>query len=204
MKKTTILLSSLALSTVGAAFAWQQMAAKLPPPFATPSVNNRPHVISRPNGANLQVPAGFNVEEYASGFQIPRIMIYGPSGEILLTESHDGGGVTIIAMNGKVLEPGARKKLISGLEPPYGLAWYQDWLYVAEPTSVKRYKYDAKNMTVGKGEAIVSYPGMGKGHWTRSLAIDEKAKKIYVGVGSASNVSPGGPKERAAINRYNL
>ena len=180
------------------------MAAKLPPPFATPSANNRPHVISRPSGAKLEVPAGFNVEEYAGGFQIPRIMIYGPSNEILLAESFDGGSVSIIAMNGKVLDPGARKKLISGLERPYGMAWYQDWLYVAEVTSVKRYKYDAKNMTVGKGEQVVSYPGMNKGHWTRSLAIDEKAKKLYVGVGSSSNVSPGDPKERAAINRYNL
>src|SRR4051812_1305062 len=118
MKKSTILLSALALSTVGGAFAWQQMASKLPPPFATPSANNRPHVISRPSGAQLEVPAGFNVEEYASGFQIPRVMIYGPSGEILLTESVDGGGVTIIATNGKVLDSGERKKLITGLERP--------------------------------------------------------------------------------------
>src|SRR3982751_4651161 len=101
MKKSTILLSTLALSTAGAALAWQQMAAKLPPPFATPSANNRPHVVSRPNGAQLEVPSGFTVEEYASGFQTPRVMIYGPSGEILLTESVDGGSVSIIAIKGK-------------------------------------------------------------------------------------------------------
>jgi glucose/arabinose dehydrogenase len=204
MKKSTILLSSFALCTVGGALAWQQMASKLPPPYATPSANNRPHVISRPNGAQLQVPSGFAVEEYASGFQTPRVMIYGPSGEILITESVDNGGVTIVATNGKVLDPGARKKIITGLERPYGLAWYQDWLYVGEPSSIKRYKYDAKTMTAGKGQEVVSYPGMNRGHWTRSLAIDPKAQKLYVGVGSGSNVSPGEPKERAAINRYNL
>jgi glucose/arabinose dehydrogenase len=204
MKKSTILLSVLAVSTVGAALAWQQMAAKLPPPFATPSANNGPRVISRPDGAQLQVPAGFMVEEYAGELQTPRVMIYGPSGELLISESAQNGGVSIVAVNGKVLDVKARKKLITGLEKPYGLAWYQDWLYVGEPASIKRYKYDAKAMTVGKGEEVVSYPGMNKGHWTRSLAIDPKAKKLYVGVGSGSNVSPGEAKERAAINRYNL
>ncbi|MEO8125489.1 MAG: PQQ-dependent sugar dehydrogenase [Bryobacteraceae bacterium] len=204
MKQDTLLLVFAALASAGTAPAFQQMAAKLPPPFATPSANNRPQVISRPNGAQLEVPAGFTVAEYATGFQTPRVMIYGPSGELLLTESLEGGGVSIIAVKGKLLEPGERKKLISGLERPYGLAWYQDWLYVGESSSIKRYKYDAKAMTVGKGEEVVSLAGLNRGHWTRSLAIDPKAKKLYVGVGSASNVSPGEPKERAAINRYNL
>jgi len=194
----------MALTAAGGAFAWQQMASKLPQPYATPSVRNSPRVVSRPNGVQLQVPSGFNVEEYAAGFQTPRVMIYGPGGEILLTESSREGGVTIVATNGKVLDAKDRKKLITGLERPYGMAWYQDWLYVGEPTSIKRYKYDAKTMTTGKGEEIVSYPGMGQGHWTRSLAIDAKAKKLYVGVGSSSNVSPGEAKQRAAINRYNL
>ena len=44
---------------------------------------------------------------------------------------------------------------------------------------------------------------MGQGHWTRSLEIDADAGKLYVGVGSRSNVDAGEPKERAAINRYN-
>jgi glucose/arabinose dehydrogenase len=204
MRKTTIVFSTIALSAVGVALGWQQMASKLPPPFATPSANNRPHVISRPGGAQLEVPAGFAVDEYASGFQTPRVMIYGPGSEILLTESVEGGSVTIIAANGKVLDAGARKKLISGLDRPYGLAWYEDWLYVGEPSSIKRYKYNAKAMSIGKGEEVVSLAGMSRGHWTRSLAIDPQAKKLYVGVGSASNVSPGEPKQRAAINRYNL
>lgn len=204
MRKNTLLFIVTALFSAGGAMAFQQMAAKLPPPFATPSANNRPHVIARPDGAQLQVPPGFTVEEYASGFQTPRVMIYGPGGEILLTESIENGGVSIIAVKGKVLDAGARKKLISGLERPYGMVWYQDWLYVGESSSIKRYKYDAKTMTVGKGEEVVSYAGMNRGHWTRSLAIDTKAKKLYVGVGSSSNVSPGDPKQRAAINRYNL
>ena len=60
------------------AVAWQQPAVNLPPPYATPSAKNAPKVISRPDGAQLKVPAGFTVEEFASGFAKPRIMVQGP------------------------------------------------------------------------------------------------------------------------------
>src|SRR5262245_17215520 len=73
-----------ALAPVTAVLAWQQSArVKLPPPFHTESSTNRPQVISRPGGAQLQLPAGFQIDDFATGFQRPRIMLYGPSGEIL-------------------------------------------------------------------------------------------------------------------------
>ena len=60
----------------------------LPEPFHTPSASNRPQVISRPEDADLRVPAGFQVEEYMAGFDNrPRFMQLGPSNEILLTDS---------------------------------------------------------------------------------------------------------------------
>jgi glucose/arabinose dehydrogenase len=68
---------------------------------------------------------------------------------------------------------------------------------------VKRYKYDAKAMSVGPGEEVVRMEGMGNGHNSRCLQFDEKAGKFYLGVGSASNVSPGEPELRASISRYN-
>ena len=106
--------------------------------------------------------------------------------------------MTVLTDNGT-----QRKKLIEGLDRPYGLAFWKDYLYVGEPASIKRYKYDRKSMTAGPGEEIVKYPEMGMGHWTRSLLFDAKGEKLYVGVGSRSNVSPGEPEVRAAINRYN-
>ena len=42
-------------------------SAKLPPPFATPSVNNGPRVIEKPSDAELKLPAGFRVEIFAEG-----------------------------------------------------------------------------------------------------------------------------------------
>jgi glucose/arabinose dehydrogenase len=188
----------------GTAFGWQAQRAevKLPPPFATPSSNNRPQVAPRPSGAQLHLPEGFTVGEYASGFDKPRTMIYAPGGEILITESVANGSVVVMTdKTGKPLEK--RRKLIEGLDRPYGMAWWKDYLYVAETTSVKRYKFNTANVTVGKGEEIIKLRDFGRGHWTRTIAFDPKGEKLYLGVGSASNVSTGEPEQRAAISRYN-
>jgi glucose/arabinose dehydrogenase len=60
-------------------------------------------------------------------------------------------------------------------------------------------------MSVGAAEDIINYTekDIEKGHWTRSLLFDRKGEKLYVGVGSQSNVDAGEPPVRAAINRYN-
>lgn len=192
------------LLLAGLALGWQQQRAevRLPPPFQTPSVNNGPRVISRPDGAQLQVPQGFTIEEFASDLRRPRIMVYAPGGEILITESIANGTVTVLTdRTGKVQTN--RKKLIEGLDRPYGMAWWKDYLYVAETTSLKRYKYDAKAVSVGRGEEIVPMHDFGKGHWTRSIAFDPQGTKLYLGIGSESNVSPGEPERRAAISQCN-
>jgi glucose/arabinose dehydrogenase len=176
------------------AFGCWGAEVKLPPPFATPSSTNRPHVIAKPSGAQLHVPDGFTVEPYAEGFEQPRYMTLGPSKEILLSDSKAG---TVY-----ILKP-QRKKLIEHLDRPYGLAFWKDYLYVGETTSVKRYKYDAKAMTAGPGEQVVDMKGFDKGHWTRGVLFDAAGKKMYVGVGSSSNVDPGDPPMRAAINQFN-
>lgn len=194
-KQFLVLTGLLGLAAFYAAAA-DDPKVKLPPPYATPSVNNGPHVVDKPAGAQLHVPDGFQIDEFATGFDRPRYMLLGPSKEILLSDS--GGAVYVLTNNGK-----DRKKIIEGLDRPYGLAFWKNYLYVGEPTSIKRYKYDSKAMTAGKGEEVVSLAGDGRGHWTRSLLFDHKGEKLYVGVGSASNVSPGESPERAAINRYN-
>ncbi len=199
--KNAIAVTAIALATAAGLLAWQkpspvqQFEAKLPAPYATPSATNRPHVVDRPNGAKLQLPAGFEIEEYATNFKTPRYMLLGPANEILLSDS-DAGSVYVLVDK-------KRKEIVKGLDRPYGLALWKDYLYIGERTSVKRYKYDAKNMTVGAGQEIISYAGFQNGHWTRSLLFDRKGEKLYVGVGSASNVDAGEDPRRAAINRYN-
>jgi len=197
---------SLFAAVLLAVTAFYAADVKLAPPYATPSVNNGPHVIPQPAGAQLHVPAGFSVDVYADGFDRPRYMLMGPSGELLLSDAADGpaGTVYLIALNkGDVYAAHDRKKLITGLDRPYGMAFWHEYLYVGEPESIKRYKYDAKAMKAGPGEEVISLKGFGHGHWTRSLLFDRAGGKLYVGVGSGSNVSPGEDPVRAAINRYN-
>lgn len=177
-------------------FAVAQTPVKLPPPFETRSVNNPAKVIPRPEGASLKVPKGFVVEEFATGFQRPRYMVEGPGGEVLVSDTIANGSVFVL--NGS-----ERKTLLSGLDRPYGLAFWKDYLYVGEPTSIKRYQYDAKAMTVGPGEEVVALPGYTKGHVTRTIVFSPRGDRMYVAVGSSADLVTGDPEDRAAINSYN-
>jgi glucose/arabinose dehydrogenase len=176
--------------------ACAQTSDNLPPPYATPAVANGPKVVARPEGARLKVPEGFKVEEFAKGFQRPRFMVEGPGGEVLVSDTVANGAVYI-------LKNGEKKALLTGLDRPYGLAFWKDYLYVGEPTSIKRYKYDAKAQTAGAGEEVVALPGYNKGHVTRTIAFDKKGSKMYLAVGSSADLITGDPENRAAINRYN-
>lgn len=178
--KISLGLASFAIAT--AAFGWQAA----------------PKVIPRPEGARFKAPQGFEVREFASGLQKPRIMLTAPGGEILVTESIPKGSVVVLAGT-------ERKTLIAGLDRPYGMAWHKGYLYVAEPTSVKRYKYDPKTVSVGEGEEIFPIKDSAKGHWTRTLAFNPAGTKLYVGVGSSSNADydPNDLPVRAAISECN-
>src|SRR6202167_831192 len=146
-----ILLGATALLAAAAFYAAD---VKLAAPYATPSANNGPHVIPQPPGAQLHVPAGFSVNVYAEGFERPRYMLLGPSGELLLSDAADrpDGIVYVLPLSkSDGYQAHDRKKLITGLDRPYGLALWHEYLYVGEPESIKRYRYDAKTMTAGPG-----------------------------------------------------
>lgn len=153
-------------------------------------------IVNRPDGAQLKVPPGFTVEEYASGFERPRFMVEGPEGEVIISDAVPNGSVYVIHGRDK-------KVLLHSLDRPYGLALWKGYLYVGEPTSIKRYKYDSKTMTAGAGEEVVSLAGFNKGHVTRTILFDNHAQKMYLAVGSSGDLVTGDPETRAAINRYN-
>jgi hypothetical protein len=81
------LLVPASVLTLAFALAWDSKDVKLPPPFATPSVDNGPHVVDKPEGSELKLPAGFHVDIYAEGFERPRFMLLGSKGELLLSDS---------------------------------------------------------------------------------------------------------------------
>ncbi len=206
MRKSTFVLlatSILAAGSNGRAQSNERPVnwKELPAPFHSESVRNRPEVVSRPEGAELRLPPGFAVEEHLSGFERPRFMMLGPSGEILLTDSASRD-----ARNGVVyaLKNASKTKVIENLDRPYGLAFHEGWLYVAETTSVKRYRYHAERMQAnGGGEEVVPLQKFGTGHWTRSLLFDREGTKFYLSVGSGSNIDLGEDPMRAALHRYN-
>jgi glucose/arabinose dehydrogenase len=195
MRLRGILLGTGLLVAASTIFFAQQKV--LPAPFATPSVNNGPRVIPQPEGSKLSVPPKFQIEIWQDGFKVPRFMMLGPSNEILMSDSADRGGGSVYVLQGK-----EKKQIITGLSRPYGLALHDGWLYVGEPESIKRYKYDDKAMTAGPGTEIVSLKGFNRGHWTRSILFTNDGSRFCVGTGSGSNVDAGEDPRRAAINCY--
>ncbi len=193
--KTSLILLSIGVSVLSAADSAPRKY-NLPAPDPKGQIANPAKLIPRPEGKSLTVPAGFSVEEYASGFQKPRGILQLPGGQVVVTESVAKGGVYLV-------EGGKRgKALIDGLDRPFGMALYKGYLYVTEAEAIKRFKLDEKAVSVGAGEVIVALKGYTKGHTTRSIAI--QSNKLYVSVGSGSNVDLGDPDDRAAINVYNL
>jgi len=168
----------------------------LPAPFATGSAVNFPTVVPRPANGELQVPAGFRVETFATGLQAPRNMVIAPNGDIFITETTSN--------RISVMRPGAdhsRAESISvyaqGVVQPLGMAFYPannpQWLYVAEMNRVVRYPYNTGD-TVANAVPEVIVPQLaptGGGHYTRDLAFSPDGSKIYVSVGSMTNVADG-------------
>ena len=193
--KISLILLSIGIGVVSAADSATRKY-NLPAPDLKGQVSNPAKMVPRPEGKAFTVPAGFSVEEYASGFQKPRGILQLPGGQVMVTESVPKGGVYLV-------ESGKRgKALIDGLDRPFGMALHKGYVYVSEAEAIKRYKLDEKAVSLGTGEMIVPLKGYTKGHTTRSLAI--QGNKLYVSVGSGSNVDLGDPADRAAINVYNL
>ncbi|MGH8514344.1 MAG: PQQ-dependent sugar dehydrogenase, partial [Gammaproteobacteria bacterium] len=199
MKITTRIRFLFLLAAIPLASAANELPvnwAELPPPYHTPSKARPPLLVPRPEGAVLKLPAGFKVEEYLGGFSAPRFMALGPSNELLVSDIEDGAVY--------VVRDGKKSRLVAGLDRPYGLAFRNEWLYVAEATSVKRYAYEAKTGKIrGSGEEVIALKDFGRGHSTRTLLFDAQGEKLYLGIGSRSNIDAGEHPMRAAINRFN-
>ena len=187
----------------------------LPPPYATESVTNDADLVDQPPGAQPQVPPGFKVELYASGFRDPRFLLTAPNGDIFLTESRADTIKVLRDTNGDgkpdVTETFARE----GLEKPFGIAFYPvgaepQFLYVANTDGVVRFPYRNGDLKargpVEKLSAELSPGGLlhGGGHWTRDLVFSPDGKKMYVSIGSRSNVSDDKSEaDRARIFEFN-
>lgn len=172
-------------------------AADMPPPEKgtdkeTPNVQNRPRVVPPPSGAMPKVPEGFSVEVFASGLTQPRIMRRAPNGDIFVAES-GSGRVLVFPKNASGAAPAQPKVFAQDLQQPYGIVFQPptdpQFVYVGAVNQVVRYLYH-DGATEAEGPAEVIVPDIPtKRHWTRDLAISRDGKRLFVAVGSASNVA---------------
>lgn len=186
--------------------------ADLPAPYTTTSVDNGPKLVPRPAGVLPQAPAGFTVDLLFSGLNNARKIMTAPNGDLFLAEAGPG--------RIRLLRPGPDGKVQSDqifardLKQPFGLAFYPPgpnpkYLYVANTDAVVRFNYqNGALLAADKPEKITDLPGGGRlrggGHWTRDLLFTPDGKKMFVSVGSHSNVSDDElEQDRAAILQFN-
>ena len=93
--------------------------------------------------------------------------------------------------------------LLTGLNSPFGVAWIDDTLYIADTDAVMAYPYRLGDTKVGAGKLLTTLPGGPiDHHWTKDLALSPDGMTLYAGVGSNSNVAENGmaaETNRAAI-----
>jgi glucose/arabinose dehydrogenase len=178
---------------------------QLPKPFATPHVDNNPTVSSMPANPQLHTLPGFKIELWAKGeMDRPRLMLQAPNGDVLVSES-GGGRILIFRDTKQTGKPDQRFVFASGLKQPFGLALHDGHLYVGDTDAVLRFPYKPGDTKAsGEPEKLADLPGRGyHEHWTRNVLFSPDGKKMYVTVGSESNVSTGEDAIRAAISEYN-
>jgi glucose/arabinose dehydrogenase len=190
--------------------------ADLPKPYESKSVDNGPKLVKRPEGAMPKVPPGFKVEEVVAGLKNPRLIRTAPNGDLFVAESR-AGLIRVLRPGKDPSKPEVNEVFASGLKRPFGIAFYPlgpnpQWVYIGNTDSVYRFPYkNGDTVARGKPEVIVSdLPGWGElrggGHWSRDIAFSLDGKKMFVSVGSHSNVYEN-PKEnevdRATVLQFN-
>ena len=178
----------------------------LPKPFETDSSTNPPKVVPASASAKLNVPAGFAVSTFAEGdLTNPRLLFQGPGDDIFLVDSKDNKIYLLRDANKDGRIDNATEKFVfaEGFNKPFGLSINKEYFYVGNTDSVVRAKYQAGQKKLeGTPEKIITLPS-GKGHSTRNLLFNADGTKLYVAIGSASNVDVESDPLRATISEYN-
>lgn len=195
----------------------QKQEVLLPPPYDTKSVMHFSKAVEWPEGLKPLAPQGFSVSKFAGGLQNPRWIYALPNGDILVAETkkEEKGVVKLAAkvtgiakthnentvnLNRISLfrdtnndgQPDKQTVFLENLNLPFGMLLLNNYFYVANTDAVWRFPYQTGQTTItAKGERLVSLPAEGR-HWTRSLIANPEGTKIYIGVGSYSNVAEKG------------
>lgn len=179
----------------------------LPKPFATESASKSPQVVGIPNNPTLRVPSGFVVNVFADNLDAPRWLALTPSGDVLVTETRQNRILLLRDTNGDGVA-NVRKTFAAsqnGLNIPFGMAFAGNSFFVGNTGEVLRFPYTkGQEQIQGKGQKITDLtPGGYRQHWTRNVVASPDGKKLYVSIGSRSNVDEE-PLPRASVQVMNL
>lgn len=175
------------------------------------------------------VPEGFTVTAIADNLKIPRQMLVLPNGDLLVAEGSGGNApklrpkdviAGLIKSRGKSPVKGGNRitllrdsdgdgrtdlqtVFIEGLDAPYGLALIGSDLYVANQGNLVRFVYtEGATSITGSGEEVTKLPAKINHHWTKAMTASPDGSRLYVGIGSNSNVGERGmdvEEDRAVI-----
>ena len=204
-------------------------SVRLPSPYATESVSNRVKVVNWPAGKTPTAPAGFAVAEYAGQMKSPRWIYVAPNGDVLVAESstlpkstlmkvvakldldksrslrsESANRITLFRDTNKDGKPDVHTTFLANLKQPFGMLIIGKFFYVANTDGVLRFPYQPGATKIsGTGQRILALPASGyNNHWTRNLLASPDGSKIYVTVGSGSNVQEHGAENE--VRRANI
>ena len=183
-------------------------------------------------GERPMAAPGLQVNAFARGLDHPRWVYVLPNGDVLVAETNGPadrqrpGGIRGWFMKRLFKKAGAavpsadrlsilrdadgdgvadiRSLILRDLYSPFGMALVRDWLYVANSNAVLRFPYREGQLTISSPPDTVAMLPAGpiNYHWTKSLVANGDGTRLYVGVGSNSNVAEKGlaaEESRAAI-----
>jgi glucose/arabinose dehydrogenase len=186
----------------------------------------------RPTGAS-----GTVVNAFAKGLDHPRWLYVLPNGDVLVAETNapkrpdDGKGIRAWFVRRYMNKAGAavpsanritllrdadgdgvaevRRVLLDSLNSPFGMAYRDGGLYVANTDAVLRFPFDLRSSRVtGAPNKVVDLPaGTINHHWTKNILLSDDGSTLYATVGSNSNAAENGleaERDRAAIWRIDL
>jgi glucose/arabinose dehydrogenase len=206
--------------------------SELPPPNSTKSTKNFSKVVGWPGALTPTAPTGFTVTKFAAGFDHPRWMYVADNGDLFVAESNtilkginkigsklsrkirtqhygtSANRVTLLRDRDKDGIYETRSVYLEGLNQPFGMLVLGNHFYVGNTDGLMMYDYDPTAISIATaGKQILVFPaGKPNRHWTRSLITNAAHNKIYIGVGSGSNVAENGldyETNRAAIWEVN-
>jgi glucose/arabinose dehydrogenase len=190
-----------------------------------------------PEGGKPTPAAGLAVNALASGLDHPRWLYVLPNGDVLVAETNaperpeDGKGVRGFAQKLVMKRAGAtvpspnritllrdadgdgvaetKTVFLKGLNSPFGMALVGNDLYIADTDALLRFQYKTGATSIdAKGEKVLTLPdGPINHHWTKNVVASKDGKKLYVSIGSNSNVAENGidaEEGRAAIVEFEI